>query len=64
MKVKTNLSPVELYRVGTGLQKAAKQPSELVIENPAEDKLLQAIDHIFTVAATNLAKEIEYVLKE
>ncbi|NJL53707.1 hypothetical protein HC928_00280 [bacterium] len=65
MKVKTNLKPSELMKVGAGLQKLAKkQTSEIVFENPAEKEVVRRVESLFDIAVNNLQDEVARVLLE
>lgn len=58
MKVKTNLSPQELKRVGLGLVKLSETNEEIVLENPAEKELLHQLEFAFDLAVHNLQDEL------
>ena len=66
MKLKTNLSPGELRRVGLGLQRLAdkQQPSEIELENPAERKLIEDADAVFALALNSLRAEMDRIMLE
>lgn len=66
MKVKTNLSPTELRKVGVGLQKLAdkQQQSEIVLENAAERDLIARGEAVFDFALASLLREVDSVLLE
>lgn len=66
MKVKTNLAPSELRRVGLGLQKLAakQQKQEIVLENPAERELISAAEALFDLAVENMKSEVERLKEE
>lgn len=63
MKVKTNLTPTELNKVGMGLLKLAKsQQTEIQLENPAERELIRRTESIFDLAVNNLQDEVSRIL--
>jgi len=63
MKVKTNLSPSQLRKVGAGLQKLAdKQQNEIELENPAEKELIRQVEAVFDTAINSLQKEVARIL--
>jgi hypothetical protein len=63
MKVKTNLSPGALRKVGVGLQKLAdQQQSEIELENRAEHVLIDKAEALFDTAMNNLHEEVERIL--
>lgn len=63
MKVKTNLSPTELNKVGLGLLKLAKsQQTEIQLENPAERELIRRAESFFDLAVNNLQDEVSRIL--
>lgn len=66
MKLKTNLTPNELRKVGRGLQKLADkhQSNEIELENEAERKLISDAEKIFEVAMSNLSQEIDFIMLE
>jgi hypothetical protein len=66
MKVRTNLSPSELHKVGTGLQVLAKkqQPSEIVLENVVEKHLIAKVDSLFATFAASLNREIMDIMEK
>lgn len=63
MKVKTNLTPTELRKVGLGLKKLAdNQENEIELENPAEKELIRRVDSLFDVAVNSLQEEVSRIL--
>lgn len=65
MKLRTNLKPSELRKVGIGLQKLSDaQQNELVLENSAERELIAKTEELFDLAMANLASEVERIFKE
>lgn len=64
MKVKTNLTPSELLKVSTGLQKLAakQQRKEIQPENPAEREMIRRVDAVFDTAVNSLQSEIARIL--
>lgn len=64
MRVKTNLKPSELVKVGVGLKKlAAKQQRKAIsTENPAERELIRQVDAMFDIAINSLQDEISRIL--
>lgn len=64
MKVRTNLKPSELRRVGVGLQKlaAAQQKNEIQLENPAEKELIRRVEAVFDTAMNSLQDEVARIL--
>ena len=65
MKLRTNLKPSELRKVGIGLQKLSDaQQNELVLENSAERELIAKTEELFDLAMANLASEVERIVKE
>lgn len=66
MKLRTNLTPSELRKVGLGLQKLADKqlPNEIELENAAERKLISDAEKVFELAMTNLTDEIDRITLE
>lgn len=64
MKVKTNLKPSELRKVGAGLQKLAtqQQKNEIQLENPAEKELIRRVESVFDTAVNSLQSEVARIL--
>lgn len=64
MKVKTNLSPKELRKIGVGLQRLAdqQQKNEIELENSAEQTLIARTESVFDTAMSNLHDEVERIL--
>lgn len=64
MKVRTNLKPSELKRVGEGLQKLAdsQMKNEIELENPAEKELMRQVEAVFDTAVNNLQAEVARIL--
>lgn len=64
MKVRTNLKPSELKRVGEGLQRLADKQTrdEIELENPAEKELIRQVDSIFDIMINSLQSEVARVL--
>jgi len=63
MKVKTNLTPAELNKVGHGLIKLSKsQQTEIELENPAERELIRRAESVFDLAINNLQEEVSRIL--
>ena len=66
MKLRTNLTPAELRKVGLGLQKLAdkQQPNEIELENDVERRLIADAERIFKIAMTSLEQEMSRVMTE
>lgn len=66
MKLRTNLTPAELRKVGIGLQKLAdkQQPNEIELENAAERKLMENAESVFKTVMTNLEQEMTRIMLE
>lgn len=64
MKVRTNLKPSELKRVGDGLQRLAdsQMKNEIELENPAEHELMRQVDSVFDTAVNSLQAEVARIL--
>jgi len=63
MKIRTNLKPSELKRVGAGLQRLAEaQTSEIELENPAEKEIIRQVDATFDIMVNNLQDEVARIL--
>jgi hypothetical protein len=64
MKIRTNLKPSELKRVGAGLQKLAEAQStdEIELENPAEKEIIRRVNAVFDTMANSLQSEIANIL--
>lgn len=63
MKIKTNLSPGELKRIGMGLL-SVSDTEEIVLENKAEKELISKLEDAFDKATKSLVKEIVEVFEE
>jgi hypothetical protein len=63
MKVKTNLSNKELYKVALGLSKLSKSVKSYEPENPAEKVLLGEFNNIFDTVVNNLKDEFSSILR-
>ncbi len=66
MKLRTNLSPGELRKVGFGLQKLAdkQQPDEIELENAAERKLISGAEKMYALAMNNLNAELDRIMED
>lgn len=66
MKLKTNLSPEELRKVGLGLQRLAdkQQTSEIELENAAERKLVGDAEKVFEFAMSNFKEELDRIMSD
>jgi hypothetical protein len=64
MKIRTNLKPSELKRVGAGLQRLAdtQVKDEIQLENPAEKELIRQVESVFDVMANSLQSEVARIL--
>lgn len=64
MKIKTNLRPSELKKVGEKLQKLAdlQTRDEIELENPAEKEMMRQVDSLFDLMANNLQAEVAKIL--
>lgn len=63
MKIRTNLKPSELKRVGAGLQRLAEaQTSEIELENPAEKEIIRQVDATFDIMVNSLQDEVARIL--
>ena len=64
MKIRTNLRPSELKKVGQKLQKLAEVQTkdEIELENPAEKEMMRQVDHMFDLMANNLQAEVAKIL--
>jgi len=63
MKIRTNLKPSELKRVGAGLQRLAEaQTSEIELENPAEKEIIRQVDATFDIMVNNPQDEVARIL--
>ena len=66
MKLRTNLSPGELRKVGLGLQKLAdkQQTNEIELENAAERKLIGDAEKVFELAMGNFKNELDRIMSD
>ncbi len=66
MKLKTNLTPEELRKVGRGLQKLAdkQQPNEIELENAAERQLISDAEFVFALVMRNFTQEVDRIMSE
>lgn len=64
MKIKTNLRPSELKRIGSKLQKLADSQvrDEIELENPAEKETIRQVDALFDLMVNNLQTEVARIL--
>jgi hypothetical protein len=64
MKIRTNLKPSELKRVGAGLQRLADSQvkDEIQLENPAEKELIRQVEAMFDVMSNSLQSEVARIL--